>query len=88
MSETIAVSKTLTVEVVSGTDAHVDVDRSAGGLVRVEPSELRGLVAGLVAAAGLLAAGEARRVVTAEPSAGCTADTPVSPQGGTDEHRH
>jgi hypothetical protein len=62
MVETVQVSKTLTVEIVAGgRDPHVAVDRVQGGRVRVEPNELRSLVAGLVCAAGLLAQAEAER---------------------------
>jgi len=63
MREIIEVNDTLTVRVAGGADAHVDVDRADGGLVRVEPSEVRGLVAGLCTAAGLLASAEAQQVV-------------------------
>jgi len=61
MSETIEINEALSVEIVAGADPHVDVDRSAGGLVRIEPGELRGLVAALSAAAGVLASAEAAR---------------------------
>ena len=62
MIETITVSETLAVEVVSGgRDPHVAVARDGGGLVQVEPCEVRGLVDALCAAAGLLAAAEAAR---------------------------
>ena len=62
MSETIAVSKTLALEIVSGgRDPHVAVAREGGGLVRVEPCEVRGLIDALCAAAGLLASAEAAR---------------------------
>jgi len=62
MIEIIKINSTLAVEIVSGADPHVAVDRAGGGLVRVEPSEVRHLVASLVTAAGLLAEQETARV--------------------------
>jgi hypothetical protein len=61
--EVVRVSKTLAVEVVTGRDPHVAVARDDGGLVQVEPGEVRGLVSALAEAAGLLAAAEAVRSV-------------------------
>ena len=42
------INKTLRLEIVTGSDPHVAVIRQDGGLVRVEPQEIRGLVAALV----------------------------------------
>ena len=68
MIETITVSETLSLEIHTGHDGHLAISRDGGGLVRVEPSELRGLVAGLVCAAGVLASAVAARVVTTGPA--------------------
>jgi hypothetical protein len=58
----IVVSETLKLEIVSGgRDPHVTLDRSAGGLVRIEPSEVCHLAAALAEAAGLLASAEVAR---------------------------
>ena len=62
MSETIAVSKTLALEIVAGgRDPVVRISRTDGGLVAVRPDELRHLVDALVEAAGVLASAEAAR---------------------------
>lgn len=61
MIKTIEVNESLVLQVVTGHDPHVDVDRHGGGLVRVEPCEVRHLVAALTQAAGLLAEQEAQR---------------------------
>ena len=53
---TMRVSDTLTVEAhTTAGDLHLVIERRDGGLVRVEPGELAGLVAVLRAAAGVLA---------------------------------
>ena len=62
MSGTIRVSDTLIVEVDVGADPHVALIRTGAGLVRIEPGELRALVAVLVEVAGRLAVGAARWV--------------------------
>jgi len=49
------ISETLRLEIVAGHNPHIAIDRADGGRVRIEPHELRGLVAGLVKAAGELA---------------------------------
>lgn len=49
------ITGTLKLEIVTGADPHVAVIRKGGGLVRVEPHELRALVAGLVESACRLA---------------------------------
>jgi len=54
MSGTMRVSDTLTVTATAGHDPAVIISRIDGGLVRVEPGELVGLVAALRAAAGVL----------------------------------
>ena len=56
----IEINETLSVQVVGGADAHLAIAREQGGLVRVEPSELRDLVAGLVKAAEVLARAAAK----------------------------
>jgi len=61
MIEVIVINETLSLEVVTGRDPYVAVARDGGGLVQVEPCEVRGLVDALCAAAGLLAAAEAAR---------------------------
>ena len=60
MAETIEVSKTLAVEVHTGHDAHLAIVREQGGLVAIQPGELRDLVAGLVKAAEVLARAAAK----------------------------
>ena len=45
---TIEVNDTLKVEIVAGSDPHVTLERIGGGCIRIEPGELRGLVAALV----------------------------------------
>ena len=52
---TIEVNDTLKVRVEPGADPHVTLERIGGGLIRLEPGELRGLVAALVEAACRLA---------------------------------
>ena len=54
MSGTMRVSDTLTVTATAGHDPAVIISRIDGGLVRVEPGELVGLVQVLRAAAGEL----------------------------------
>ena len=55
MSGTMRVSGTLSVDVhTNNGDLHLVIERRDGGLVRVEPGELAGLVAVLRAAAGVL----------------------------------
>ena len=51
--DTIRVSGTLSVGIhTSAGDLHVTIERTGAGLVRVEPHELRALVAALVEVAG------------------------------------
>jgi len=73
MGEPISVSKTLVVRTVDGPGASVAIERWGGGMVHIEPGELRALVAALCEAAGLLAQGAA---ATAPPGTswafGCT----------------
>jgi len=58
---TIEVNNTLSVEVVAGgRDPVVRIGRTDGGLVVVRPDEVRGLVAGLVRAAEILARAAAK----------------------------
>ena len=57
--EQIKASDTLTIEVDAGADPHVAVIRDSGGLVRIEPGELRALIGALVEAAGRLGEGPA-----------------------------
>ena len=59
---TIEINETLTVEVETGHDAHLAIARKQGGLVRVQPQELRSLVAALVRTAEVLARAAAQRV--------------------------
>ena len=55
MNGTMRVSGTLSVDVhTNNGDLHLVIERRDGGLVRVEPGELAGLVAVLRAAAGVL----------------------------------
>ena len=60
MIEVIVINETLSLEVVTGRDPHIDVDRADGGLIRIELGELRSLVDALCTAAGLLAEAEAK----------------------------
>jgi len=62
MVERIVVSETLAVFIQSGADSVVWIDRKTDGLVRIEASEVRGLVAALCTASGLLAEGKAQQV--------------------------
>ena len=57
---TIEINETLVVEVMTGHDVYLTIGRVDGGLVRVEPGELRDLVHGLVRAAELLARAAAK----------------------------
>jgi len=59
----IEVNLTLAVEVQTGGNPVIRIDRHGGGLVAIQPGELRGLVDALCAAAGLLASAEAQQVV-------------------------
>ena len=55
MNDKLTVSNTLSVDVhTTAGDLHLVIERRDGGLVRVEPGELVGLVAALRAAAGVL----------------------------------
>ena len=60
MDKTIEVNDTLSVEVVTGHDPVVRIAREQGGLVAIQPGELRSLVAGLVRAAEVLARAAAK----------------------------
>jgi len=60
MVERVVVSETLTVFAQSGDDPQVWIDRTDGGLVAVEPSEIGALIGALAEAAGQLAEAAAK----------------------------
>ena len=59
---TIKINDTLSVEIHTGHDTHLAIDRRGGGLVAIQPGEVRHLVEALTQAAGLLARAAAQRV--------------------------